>query len=144
MGTNLPWRAPWPPGCQRFNVPAILSIPSLRSGQALSIPVSSSSAVLYFLCAGGTMQRTAARPASELRDALRSVDGRSYRAYHAILGDYVFPTFVLAVDHVQGDPFAAPSRLRVAVPQARAQFPPEYLRSHVRRVALADFITRQF
>lgn len=90
------------------------------------------------------MQRSDARPATELRDTLRSIDGRNYKAYHAVLGEYVFPGFRLTIDHVQGDPFAAPSRLRVAVPQSRAQFPPECFPSHVRRVALEDYIARQF
>jgi len=45
---------------------------------------------------------------------------------------------------VQGDPFASPSLLRVRVPQELAGFPPPLYSSPIRRVALEDYITRQF
>ena len=45
-----------------------------------------------------------------LAQLLRKLEGRSYKEYKGIQGDYAFPTYVLSVDHVQGDPFAAPSR----------------------------------
>ncbi|HEY8476989.1 MAG TPA: ABC-ATPase domain-containing protein [Chloroflexota bacterium] len=79
-----------------------------------------------------------------LEQRLRAVDGRGYPAYKQLEGVYEFPTFLLFIDHVQGDPFAAPSRLRVRVPQRLAGFPPELYRTPVRRVALEDFIARQF
>ena len=55
-----------------------------------------------------------------LRTALHAIDGRSYKAYKDLRGAYHFDGFALHIDHVQGDPFAAPSRLRVEVPQDRA------------------------
>ena len=81
---------------------------------------------------------------SDLRDTLRRIDGRGYKVYQDVEGEYQFDRFVLAVDHAQGDPFAAPSLVRVRVPQRLAAFPPELFSSRVRRTALEDYITRQF
>ena len=44
---------------------------------------------------------------------------------------------------MQGDPFAAPSSLRVEVPYAAAGFPERFRRGRAARTALADFLTRQ-
>src|SRR5690554_2223320 len=80
----------------------------------------------------------------ELEQRLRSVDGRGYPAYKTLEGTYELPSFTLFVDHVQGDPFAAPSRLRARVSQRLARFPPDLYNTPLRRVALADFLARRF
>ncbi|MEM1367257.1 MAG: ABC-ATPase domain-containing protein [Cyanobacteria bacterium P01_H01_bin.15] len=80
----------------------------------------------------------------ELRSQLWQLDGSSYRAYKAIRGRYDFDEFVLCVDYVQGDPFAAPSQLRVQLPLAIAKFPSVLLASSPRKIALRDYVTRQF
>lgn len=82
--------------------------------------------------------------ASDLRQILHRIDGRGYKAYKDIQGRYDFERFELIVDHVQGDPFAAPSKLRIRVPQSVAQFPTDTFHSRSRRVALRDCLTRQF
>ncbi|MBN1827223.1 MAG: ABC-ATPase domain-containing protein [Candidatus Eisenbacteria bacterium] len=79
-----------------------------------------------------------------LRDLLRRIDGRGYKAYKDIRGRYAFPGFELSIDHVQGDPFAAPSRLRVFVPMARAAFPESTRRNRSRAIALAGVLARAF
>ena len=79
----------------------------------------------------------------ELQYRLRGLDGRSYREYRGIKGDYAFDRFVLSVDYVQGDPFAAPSRIRLQVPQSIAQFPPQWITDYVAQCAIADYLTRQ-
>jgi predicted ABC-class ATPase len=81
---------------------------------------------------------------NDLRRILNRIDGKGYPAYKDIRGDYEFPGFILLVDHVQGDPFAAPSRLRARVPQAVAGYPPDTFANRRRRIALADFLTRAF
>jgi len=80
----------------------------------------------------------------DLYQELMRLDGRSYKAYKDIQGRYQFTGFTLLIDHVQGDPFAAPSRLRVQVPQTRSQFLVELYASPSREVALRDFLHRQF
>ncbi|RME45226.1 MAG: ATPase [Caldilineae bacterium] len=79
-----------------------------------------------------------------LRQRLHRIDGRGYPAYKDIRGEYAFPGFTLFIDHVQGDPFAAPSRLRVRVPMTVARFPAETYRHRSRRIALRDFLARAF
>jgi predicted ABC-class ATPase len=79
-----------------------------------------------------------------LRQQLLQLDDRSYKAYKDIQGTYDFPEFTLIIDYVQGDPFAAPSKLRVLVPQSVAGFPAELYRSRSRSIALCDYLTRQF
>jgi predicted ABC-class ATPase len=80
----------------------------------------------------------------DLRRILSRIDGKGYPAYKDIRGAYEFPGFRLLIDHVQGDPFAAPSRLRVQVGQAVAGYPADTFAQASRRTALADFLTRAF
>jgi len=82
--------------------------------------------------------------ADDLLRILRRIDGRGYPAYKDIRGQYQFDDFRLIVDHVQGDPFAAPSRMRVQVPAAIAAFPEETRSSAIRAVALRDYLARAF
>jgi len=82
--------------------------------------------------------------ANSLIKTLAAIDNKSYGAYRRIKGSYDFGDYVLNVDHVQGDPFAAPSRVRVAVPQKSAGFPDDTFRSKSREIALRDFLSRKF
>ncbi len=79
----------------------------------------------------------------DLQDRLRRLDGRSYREYKGIKGNYEFSEFELSVDYVQGDPFATPSRVCVRISQAVAGFPVEWMTDYVCQVAIADYLTRQ-
>lgn len=81
---------------------------------------------------------------SDLQQYLHRLDGKGYPAYKDIRGQYTVGDFTLFVDHVQGDPFAAPSRLRVRVPLAVAGFPPDTCANSSRRIALRDFLARAF
>ncbi|MFQ5542937.1 MAG: ABC-ATPase domain-containing protein [Nitrospiria bacterium] len=80
----------------------------------------------------------------ELKQHLLRLDGRGYKAYKEIKGAYAFADFTLHIDHVQGDPFAIPSRFRIEVPQSVSRFPEDLYRNRIRRIALADTLTRQF
>ncbi|MFO7772933.1 MAG: ABC-ATPase domain-containing protein [Dehalococcoidia bacterium] len=82
--------------------------------------------------------------AEDLRRTLRRIDGRGYKAYKDIAGTYDFGECMVCVDHVQGDPFASPSRVRVKVPQRLAGFPPDTFSHISREIALCDFLTRRF
>ncbi|PSP06925.1 MAG: ATPase [Cyanobacteria bacterium SW_12_48_29] len=80
----------------------------------------------------------------KLRSTLQRLDNNSYKAYKDIKGSYDFTDFTLIIDYVQGDPFAAPSQLRVQVPQSVAGFSRDLYNSSSREVALRDYLTRQF
>ena len=81
---------------------------------------------------------------AKLYSTLRQLDGASYKAYKAITGSYNFGDFTLIIDHVQGDPFASPSKFRVKIPQEVAGFPQQVYCSQSREIALRDYLTRQF
>lgn len=80
----------------------------------------------------------------DLRKILARIDGRGYKTYKEIEGVYDFGNFLLFIDHVQGDPFATPSRVRVQVYQKRVKFPLELFPNKIRSVALQDYLTRKF
>ena len=75
---------------------------------------------------------------------LRAVDHKSYPAYKDLRGTYSFGSFTLGIDHVQGDPFASPSRLSVQIDGAKAAFPPAYYKEKHCRIALQDYLNRLF
>jgi predicted ABC-class ATPase len=80
----------------------------------------------------------------DLAGTLTRLDGRGYKAYKEIAGDYDADGFRLVIDHVQGDPFAEPSRLRALVPPRTAGLPDWALSGEPRLQATADFLNRSF
>lgn len=82
--------------------------------------------------------------ATELRSKLKNIDHKGYPAYKDLRGQYNFGDYVLSIDHVQGDPFASPSRLSVHVQKGKAGFPAEYYDTTAKRITLQDHLTRLF
>lgn len=80
----------------------------------------------------------------QLKQLLNHLDGKSYKAYHDIKGEFQFDRFTIFIDHVQGDPFAKPSRIRIRIPQQYAQFPEDTTNTKSRTIALRDFLARNF
>lgn len=81
---------------------------------------------------------------TELRSLLNRIDHRGYPAYKDTRGAYQFPGYILSIDHVQGDPFASPSKVSVRVAGRTAGFPRELYGGDYQRIALQDELTRQF
>jgi predicted ABC-class ATPase len=86
----------------------------------------------------------AARSHEELRRLLQSLDGRGYKAYKAIGGLWSLPDFILTVDHVQGDPFADPSRVRVFLEAGFTGLRREVCRAGSRAIGTACLLARRF
>lgn len=84
------------------------------------------------------------KSSNELRTLLRSIDRKSYPAYKSLSGAYQFGNFALVIDHVQGDPFASPSSIHVEVAAKDAGFPAAYWEKNCGRIALEDYLIRQF
>jgi predicted ABC-class ATPase len=80
----------------------------------------------------------------DLKNILSRIDGKGYKAYKDIEGSFDFGPFTLHVDHVQGDPFAAPSRLRFHIPLSKTGFAPSLFEHRIRRISFQDFIARRF
>ena len=81
---------------------------------------------------------------TDLEKLLRSIDHRSYPAYKDTKGSYSFPKYVLSIDHVQGDPFASPSKVSIHIQGKAAGFPSETYDKPYKRTALCDYLLRLF
>lgn len=84
------------------------------------------------------------KSSNDLKKELDRIDGRGYRSYKDLEGQYDFNNFILSIDHVQGDPFASPSRIRVIVKNNSNGFPKELFDEKYKSVAVCDFLTRLF
>lgn len=82
--------------------------------------------------------------ANDLQRELRAIHRKGYPAYKGLKGSYQFRGYQLVIEHVQGDPFASPSALRVFVAHRQAGFPEAYYREKHTRIALQDDLTRRF
>lgn len=76
-----------------------------------------------------------------LRALLQDIDGRQYPAYRDLRGRWRLGEAMVTVDHVQGDPFAAPSRLRL---QVDTGISPAICQDADQRLAAEDWLLRRF
>ena len=83
------------------------------------------------------------KSAAELQNLLRQIDHKSYPAYKDTKGKYQFQQYVLSIDHVQGDPFASPSKVSILVPGKVAAFDKCFYESNHRRIAFQDYLLRR-
>ncbi|WP_407269992.1 ABC-ATPase domain-containing protein [Radiobacillus sp. PE A8.2] len=78
----------------------------------------------------------------QLQERLRQIDGKSYKAYKSIQGRYSYHRFEMMIDYVQGDPFAAPSKIRVIIPSQYRNIREDWKNSKHRKVYVEDVIAR--
>ena len=83
------------------------------------------------------------KSATELQNLLRQIDHKSYPAYKDTKGKYQFQQYILSIDHVQGDPFASPSKVSLIIPGKVAVFDKCLYKSRHRRIAFQDFLLRR-
>jgi len=79
-----------------------------------------------------------------LADLLILVEGLGYKAYKRLQGEFEFAEFRLFIDHVQGDPFAEPSRCRVVLPLDSIPLVGYLYDNSIRRIATEDYLGRCF
>ena len=84
------------------------------------------------------------RDAETRRRVLAQLDGRGYASYKQLTGSYRIGTVRLVVDHVQVDPYAPPSRMRIIVDREVAGLPADLTDDAAGRTAVSDFLTRRF
>ena len=82
--------------------------------------------------------------AADLDSVLRRLEGRGYKALKEITGAWDFGDFTLSIDHVQGDPFAEPSRMRVRIESGVARLEPSAYATEPRRWGTAGYLARRF
>lgn len=84
------------------------------------------------------------KTSDELMVLLRRIDHKGYPAYKDTKGDYQFAGYVLDIEHVQGDPFASPSKIKLIVAGKDAGLPKELYDKKHKRIAVQDYLLRQF
>lgn len=80
----------------------------------------------------------------DLIDRFHDIDGRNYGQYKSVVGDYDYGDFTLHIDRVQSDPYAPPSQLRATASPVKMGIPDDLLDTREKRVAVADFLAREF
>ncbi len=83
------------------------------------------------------------KSSAELQTLLRQIDHKSYPAYKDTRGKYQFGQYILSIDHVQGDPFAAPSKVSILVAGRTAAFDKGCYETKHRRIAFQDYLLRR-
>ena len=84
------------------------------------------------------------RDEDRLRSELGRLDGRGYKAYKDLTGSWAFKRFELRIDHVQGDPFATPTRVSVTLSPERSGLPPSAYANEARALGTAAHLARGF
>lgn len=78
----------------------------------------------------------------QLQQLLKRIDGKGYKAYKSIQGSYQFQQYKIAIDYVQGDPFASPSKIRILIPDKSRAIHPEWKKTRERDIYTRDRIAR--
>ncbi|MFG6149638.1 ABC-ATPase domain-containing protein [Halobacillus sp. B23F22_1] len=80
---------------------------------------------------------------NRLKNVLQQIDGKSYKGYKQIQGSYSFSSYQLKVDYVQGDPFAAPSKIRVQIPRKIKKVDAQWIETKSRQTYTEDVLARK-
>jgi len=81
---------------------------------------------------------------NDLARTLHRLDRQPYPAYKDLRGRYDFGAFTLSLDHIQGDPFAAPSRLSVHIRHEDSRLPSGLFDHRSRRTGVENCLARGF
>lgn len=84
------------------------------------------------------------RDRAALEERLSGIDGSGYRSYRELKGAWDLGAFTLMVDHAQGDPFAAPSRVRALLTPSQSELPAEFCAPAPRGLGVAAHLARCF
>ncbi|NOZ13209.1 MAG: ABC-ATPase domain-containing protein [Acidobacteria bacterium] len=84
------------------------------------------------------------RTATELKEQIQRINGKGYKAYKQLEDIFKFNKFTLFADHIQGDPYAAPSAFRARIPLSETSISGKFPENEIRRTAAEDFLTRLF
>ena len=83
------------------------------------------------------------KSSTELRNLLKQIDHKGYPAYKDTKGKYQFDGYVFAIEHVQGDPFAAPSKVSIHILGKDSVFNKDLYNTAWKRIALQDHLLRK-
>ncbi len=78
-----------------------------------------------------------------LNDLLISLNGKGYKSYKILQGkSFQYPPFTLRFEHVQGDPYAAPSRLTLSTKLSEIGLASTLYDTPTKKLALEDHLLR--
>ena len=83
------------------------------------------------------------KTSDELMALLRKIDHKGYPAYKDTKGAYQFAGYVLDIEHVQGDPFASPSKIKLIVAGKDVKLPKELYDKKHKRIAVQDYLLQE-
>lgn len=84
------------------------------------------------------------RTDENLKLLLKKIDHKGYPAYKDTKGLYQFDNYILDIEHVQGDPFASPSKIKLIVDGENADIPRKLFDKKYKKIAMQDYLLRQF
>ena len=84
------------------------------------------------------------RDRTRLISELDRLDGRGFSSYRALAGVWSLDDFDLRIDHVQADPFAAPTRVSVVLSAQASGLSDAAYRTSPRRLGVAAHLARSF
>lgn len=84
------------------------------------------------------------KTSDDLKILLQRIDHKGYPAYKDTKGVYSFGKYILDIEHVQGDPFASPSKIKLVVTGRNAGLPESLFDKKHKKIAVQDYLLRQF
>lgn len=80
----------------------------------------------------------------DLYQKLRGFSGKKYGLYKSLTQrSWNFGDFSLDFIHVQGDPYAPPSRIRLTIPFRKLNYPKNFITNEIQGLAMADYLLRR-
>lgn len=78
-----------------------------------------------------------------LETILKRIDGKSYKTYNDIKGNYKFSDYTLNILRVQGDPYASPSLFSIEIDLKKYRYEKELYDRESRKTAFEDYVLRK-
>lgn len=78
-----------------------------------------------------------------LKNLLKGIDGKGFKAYKDLLGDYEHTNFKLEILNIQGDPFASPTMFHMSLSLKKLGVRDEFYEMKFKRLAFEDFLLRE-
>jgi predicted ABC-class ATPase len=76
----------------------------------------------------------------KLLQILKEIDGKGYPNYKRIQGIFKWPHYEVAVNYVQGDPFASPSKICLHIPLKNTGVEKEWLKINTVKYAVKTIL----
>ncbi len=79
----------------------------------------------------------------KLKEKLIELHNKNYSLYKSIKNSYAFDGYTLRFDHIQGDPYATPSKIRIILTSTQHEIPNAIISDPIKSKAICDFINRK-